>query len=230
MADLATLQELSSRLAEFGDSPAVVAFGKAGTERWSYAELSDHSGRLASGLIAAGVTPGEIIGLFARNSPQWIVACLGIAGAGAVVAPIDHLLDGDDLAAVLADAGCRRVFTTRDRAAPIQAVGLEPIVLDDEGGPAGWRDLLSGQAEVPASADSETTAALFYTSGTTGRPKGAPLAHRNLAANVNALLALDIVGTDQRVLLPLPFHHVYPFVVGLLAPLAMGATIRKSVV
>ena len=78
---------------------------------------------LAVETLPAGVTPGEIIGLFARNSPQWIVACLGIAGAGAVVAPIDHLLDGDDLAAVLADAGCRRVFTTGDRAAPCEKRG-----------------------------------------------------------------------------------------------------------
>ncbi len=228
MADLATLQELSSRLAVFGDRPAVVAFGKAGAESWSYAELSDHARRLASGLIAGGVTAGEIVGLFARNSPQWIVACLGIAGAGAVVAPIDHLLDGDDLAAVLADAGCRRVFTTGDRAAQIRAAGLEPILLDAEGAEGnatGWREILSARAEAGADADPEATAALFYTSGTTGRPKGVPLANRNLAANVNALLALDIVGTDQRVLMPLPFHHVYPFIVGLLAPLAMGATI-----
>ncbi len=65
-------------------------------------------------------------------------------------------------------------------------------------------------------------AALFYTSGTTGTPKGVPLTHRNMRFEVDVLVASGIVNPDDRVLLPLPFHHVYPFVVGMLTGLAAG--------
>jgi long-chain acyl-CoA synthetase len=66
---------------------------------------------------------------------------------------------------------------------------------------------------------------LFYTSGTTGAPKGVPLTHRNLAFQINAVAEANVVTEDDRVLLPLPLHHVYPFVVGTLTPLALGLTI-----
>ena len=65
-------------------------------------------------------------------------------------------------------------------------------------------------------------AALFYTSGTTGPPKGVPLTHGNLAFQINTLADIRLVATGDRVCLPLPLHHVYPFVVGLLTPLALG--------
>ena len=68
-------------------------------------------------------------------------------------------------------------------------------------------------------------AALFYTSGTTGPPKGVPLSHGNIAFNLDALLALNLVGPGDRVLLPLPLHHSYPFIVGTLTPLVAGAAI-----
>jgi long-chain acyl-CoA synthetase len=68
-------------------------------------------------------------------------------------------------------------------------------------------------------------ASLLFTSGTTGTPKAVPLTHANLAANTCALAAADVIGPDERVLLPLPLHHTYPFTIGLLATLAMGAAI-----
>jgi long-chain acyl-CoA synthetase len=70
--------------------------------------------------------------------------------------------------------------------------------------------------------DPEGEAVLFYTSGTSGPPKGVPLTHRNLLSNVEAILSRDIVSPEDRLLLPLPLHHVYPFAVGLLAPLSLG--------
>ncbi len=65
-------------------------------------------------------------------------------------------------------------------------------------------------------------AILFYTSGTTGPPKGVPLAHRHVAFQIDAVREADLVNADDRVLLPLPLHHVYPLVVGLLCPLSLG--------
>jgi len=226
--DPLTLRELPARLAERGGAPAVIAFADGGVTTWSFAELSESSLRLAAGLAADGLAPGETVALYAPARPEWITACLAAAACGAVVAPLDHLLAGEELAAIIADADCRRIFTTRDLLPQLRQLPLEPILLDDDGDGAkgrGWRALLADSPLAPRVADPDETAALFYTSGTTGRPKGVPLSHRNLASNVAALLALEIVSPDQRLLVPLPFHHVYPFVVGLLAPLAMGAAV-----
>src|SRR3546814_4172000 len=71
----------------------------------------------------------------------------------------------------------------------------------------------------------EDFAVLFYTSGTTGRPKGVPLTHRNLMSNLQGLLAENMAGPTDRVLVPLPLFHVYPFMVGMLTPLAAGAAV-----
>src|SRR5439155_11143759 len=71
----------------------------------------------------------------------------------------------------------------------------------------------------------EDRAVLFYTSGTTGPPKGVPLTHRNLAFQLNAISAADLVTKNDRVLLPLPLHHVYPFTIGVLTPLTLGLPI-----
>ena len=82
-------------------------------------------------------------------------------------------------------------------------------------GQAAWEDL-----PVP---DAEDAAILSWTSGTTGTPKGFLLSYRNISSNVHALCQLHIVSQDDRLLLPLPLHHAYPFVVGMLTPLAIGA-------
>src|SRR5207247_10761378 len=89
----------------------------------------------------------------------------------------------------------------------------------------GWQEFTAEPAESAATASPEDRAVLFYTSGTTGPPKGVPLTHRNLAFQLNTLLAADLVSSDDRVLLPLPLHHVYPFTIALLTPLALGLPI-----
>jgi len=73
--------------------------------------------------------------------------------------------------------------------------------------------------------EAQRPAALLYTSGTTGTPKGVPLTHANLCANVEALLDANLSGPDDRVFVPLPLHHAYPLTVGLLAPIAVGAPV-----
>ncbi|MEA3641640.1 MAG: AMP-binding protein [Lamprobacter sp.] len=76
--------------------------------------------------------------------------------------------------------------------------------------------------ELGGQPDSSAEAVLFYTSGTSGPPKGVPLTHDNLLSNLKAILSQDIVDPSDRLLLPLPLHHVYPFSLGMLAPLALG--------
>src|SRR4030095_16103547 len=68
----------------------------------------------------------------------------------------------------------------------------------------------------------DAAAVLFYTSGTTGPPKGVPLSHRNIVSQIDTVAKVQLITSDDRVLLPLPLHHVYPFVIGMLSPLALG--------
>jgi long-chain acyl-CoA synthetase len=231
MEKLRTLQSLIEDLAAHGDRPAVLALHKEGTERWSYAELADRVRRLAVGLIQeGGVGRGDPVALLAGNRPEWLAACLAVIQAGAVVVPLDVQFGDDALAHVLSDSGARLLFTTADQASRLERLdikaGLTPILLDagseDE---RSWRRLLTDRAGDLPPIEKDDPATLFYTSGTTGPPKGVPLSHGNLAFELNALLEAKLVTADDRILLPLPLHHIYPFVIGMLAPLMFGLPI-----
>ena len=210
-------------LARHGERPAILALSPEGAATWSYAELAARVDALAGGFLQAGLRRGEVVALFAPDSPPWITAALGAIGAGGVVLPVDAQLGDDVLAHVLADSGARFVFTTSEREARLARLAPETrlVLLDArEDDPRGWR-ALRATAALPQPKASDP-AALFYTSGTTGRPKGVPLTHAQLAFQLDALTATGLLTPTDRVALPLPLHHVYPFVMGLLAPLALG--------
>jgi long-chain acyl-CoA synthetase len=145
---------------------------------------------------------------------------------------VDVQLGDEALGRVLGYSGARAIVTTIDQTERLERLDIEdppkPILLDvGEEDHRSWRHLLSeegSEAELERPEPDEP-AALFYTSGTTGAPKGVPLSHANLAFQIDAILGADIVTEDDRMLVPLPLHHVYPFVMGMLAPLALGLTI-----
>ena len=214
----------------YGNLPAILAFHKHTVETWSFAELSDAAKQLASGLIRAGVRGGEPVAIYSPNRPEWIIACLALLNAGAVPVPIDSQMAGEDLVHVIEDCEARRIVTVRSLADRLTALRLDQgrsiIVLDaDETDPQSWLRLsrTSDQAGFPTGP--EDPALLFYTSGVSGRPKGVPLTHLNLLSNLRSLLNVQVYRSDERLFLPLPLHHVYPFMIGLLAPCALGLPI-----
>lgn len=226
--DFATLAELAASLGERGDSSALVAFGRDGGEALSYAELGEAVARTARGLRAAGIDRGERVALLGPNSPDWIVAYLGAVSAGAVAVPLDPQAAAETTQAALAHAEPKAVIATRALAAAVEhSLGAQVRRwLLDERGACGVRSLRAhgGAGELPP-VRGDDVASLHFTSGTTGTPKAVPLTHANLVANLRALLAARLVAERDRVLLPLPLHHTYPSTVGLLLPLASGATI-----
>ena len=229
MSELGTLQAFLEKLPERGDRPALLALRKEDIERWSYADLVDHARRLARGFAERGVGRGDHVALLAVNRPEWVVACLAVIGAGAVAVPLDAQIGDKLLRGALEDSEAKLVFTTVEGAGRIEGLEMEAapelVLLDAEDDERGWRRLLSdGGGELPR-VEPEDQAALFYTSGTTGTAKGVPLNHRNLSFQLNTLLETDLVAEDDRVMLPLPLHHVYPFVMGMLTPLAAGLPI-----
>ena len=213
-------------LTEQGEKTALLALTKKGTQRWCYRELGDRARCFATGLKNAGFKRGDSVALFAENRPEWIAAALGVIRLGAVAVPLDVQLADHDLAHVLNDSDARAIITTRQRAKRLATLSPRPnarlILLDaaseDE---RSWERLLNQDAaELPA-ASADDVAVLFYTSGTTGPPKGVPLSHGNIGSQLEMVKELQVVTEEDRVLLPLPLHHVYPFVLGMLAPLLL---------
>src|SRR5829696_6896060 len=223
--EVRTLRTVVDGLSAQDGRPALVEFGTEGTEVWSYGELAGKVRRLAGGLVGAGVERGEPVALFAANRMEWVVACLAVISAGGVVVPLDAQLGDEALSHTLADSGARCVFTTTEQVGRLENVdaGLRAILLDvgeDDG--RSWRYLLTDEDVDLPPIEAGDGVALFYTSGTTGAAKGVPLSHANLVFQIESLLGADLVSEEDRVLLPLPLHHVYPFVMGMLTPLAAG--------
>jgi long-chain acyl-CoA synthetase len=232
--EIATLHDVIATLEGRGQQLAILAMQTEGMDEWTSARLADHRRRLAAGLRQSGLEPGARAALVAPNRPEWIIACLALIEAGGVPVLIDAQTGPEALARVIDDSGASWVFSTSGIAKPDESGQTFPapfadrhLVLLDAGEdqPRSWRRLLVDEPFESEAVDPEELAVLFYTSGTSGAAKGVPLSHRNLASNVQALKSMDLVAPNDRLLLPLPLHHVYPFSVGMLLPLVTGIPI-----
>jgi amino acid adenylation domain-containing protein len=151
--------------ARAGRCPDAVAFTCA-DEHLTYAALDARAARLARRLAAAGVRPGDSVGVYLERSLALPVALLATLKAGAACLPLDPDDPPDRTAAIRADA--RPVALLTDRGRPL-ATGPAVPVLDPEG---------DGPGAIPGATDPDAPAFVFYTSGSTGRPKGVVLSHR----------------------------------------------------
>lgn len=202
---------LVEALAARGAAPAVTEMGGEATDAAGLVALSLGAARA---LAEAGVGRGDAVALHAANGAGWIAAGRGCGWLGAVLVPLD---------AALAPAEARRLAAE---------AGAKLLIADEEGG-EGPPVLRLGaiapaeRAEAPAAAelDPEAPLALFRTSGTTGAPKPFHLSLRNIAFNVEATVAAGLVGSDDRVLMPLPMHHIFPWVIGVLVGLQAGCAL-----
>ncbi|WP_454062376.1 AMP-binding protein [Candidatus Nitrospira salsa] len=225
-----TLQHVIEALPHQGHRPAVIALSKDHSQTLTFSQLHETTLRFATGLSQAGLLADSPVVLLAPNQPEWIVACCALLVAGAIPVPIDYQMQEEDLQHVLSDSQAQWVFTTTNLAQSSNFLNPNPILhvilLDaDSHHPQSWKHYLVEKETAFSGVSPESQAVLFYTSGTSGRPKGVPLTHRNLLSNLQALLTLNLITEDDRLMVPLPFHHVYPFMIGMLAPLAVGIPI-----
>lgn len=230
MSRLQTLQDIVALVAERGDRPAIVAMRKDHVETWSCRGLSERARQLASGFLQGGLAPKDQAVLFSPSRPELIGVCLGLIMAGAVPVPLDTQMTDDDLHAVLQDCEAKWIFTTTGLVRRLEELGvadkLKIVLLDaDSHDPASWRHYLVASESPLPKAEPDDRAVIFYTSGTSGPPKGVPLTHRNVVSNVQSVLDMKLLTADDRVLLPLPLHHVYPFNLALFVPLSTGSAI-----
>ena len=215
MAD-STLQELVRRLAGYDTHPALVSVDETvGTV--SFAQLAVGARRVADELRAHGIGQGEPVGLVAPNSVAWVVTALGILASGAAAMPLDAKLAELDRNTLLAGSRCRLLYESETAG---QNLSLRVLRERTSG-----RSLAVATDEMLLSAAPNDVAFLLHTSGTTGTPKAVPLTHTNVLSSICALGDILRIGPDDRALLPLPLHHAYPLVVGLLTPLSCGASV-----
>lgn len=203
-------------------------------EMTTYSWLAERAARIAAGLHDAGVGAEDLVAILAPNSPEWIAAYFGIVATGATAVPLDYHSAASDLKGMLTRSKCRRLFTSKaalERLPQSWCDGADAIyVLDDldrtPRNVKSWTAVMaeSREARLPAIRP-DARASLLFTSGTTGTPKAVPLTHSQFLSNVNALFQAKVVRAGDRVLLPLPLHHTYPFTVGMLTSLAIGATL-----
>jgi long-chain acyl-CoA synthetase len=197
-----------------------------GDERRTYVHLHRRVDGVTAALQALDVAPGDRVAVLLPTSIAFVEVALGVLRAGAVVVPLLPALADDEVRHVLVDSGAVVAVVDDDRHGSVEALTDELPDLDHL---LRVDDLV---AELDEDADPtlpprapEDLAALVYTSGTTGRPRGAMLTRGNLAANQDQSLAGRFeVGAQDVVLLVLPLAHIYAFNVGLGASLTAGAT------
>jgi len=202
----------------FGDRGGATAFvdGVSGASI-TFDQLEGMVNKIAAALAERGIAAGDVVGLFAPNTPYYAAVFHGVLRANAIVTSANSLYTPGELAHQLTDSGAKLLVTVSpflDRAtAAAAAAGLPPeavITLDEAEGHTSLIDLLSTTAEPPAQTVGATdTAVLPYSSGTTGRAKGVILTHRNLVANLVQFGALTGVSTESKILAVLPFFHIY---------------------
>jgi long-chain acyl-CoA synthetase len=189
-----------------------------GDRAFSFDDLNTLSNRAANGLAAAGVQPGDGVALYGPNCWEWLVAYYGIAKTGAVVIPINVMLTPEEVRYVVEDSGARAVVASSDKGEPLLdlrgAGGLEAVALWGDETPAGataFSDWLSQGAPQfsPVSRGGGDLAAICYTSGTTGHPKGAMQAHRSVIGAAVGTAVMAARGPHDRVVSALPLPHVY---------------------
>ncbi len=201
------------------DSPAI----RLDDAVLSYGELLDSARRMATLLQAQGVEPGDRVGLQMANVPAYPIAFYGALIAGATVVPMNPLLKGREVEFYVSDSGAKVIVAGEQMAdaanEAAKSAGITAIVA----GAMGPADLPDEPAEL-VERDDEDTAVVLYTSGTTGKPKGAELTHRNMDSNAHTTTETLIeAGPDDVIMGCLPLFHVFGLTCGLNASVLAGS-------
>jgi len=229
MAKLLTLpQKFRDTVSKYGDSTAIIQ----GEQQYTFVDIDKMSNQIAAGLQNRGIMAGERIGLYCVNCVEFAATYLGIVKAGATVVALNLLLNPKEVAWILNNAQARALIYHPAMQASVDLFVPEVATLECvvSTGPAtdtaiGWADFLIDGPLQDAEAVQDDLVAILYTSGTTGKPKGAMLTHQNLVSNTSsAMQAFQLHPGEDCLLTVLPMFHAFAATVGMLMPLLNGCT------
>jgi len=199
-------------------------FVKFEGKKFTYREMDRLATVFASELIKRGMKPGDRVALLCANCPHYIAAYFGIIRGGGIVLPLNTLLTAEEIDFILHDAGVRICLYDADCAGTAhKLIRSETRSLHTLSEIAHTNADTSSFVSPPHSADDIST--ILYTSGTTGRPKGALLTHKNFLANAAAATEVIHVTHKDRLIVFLPLFHSFTFTVCVILPLIVGARI-----
>ncbi|HWI42844.1 MAG TPA: FadD3 family acyl-CoA ligase [Nocardioides sp.] len=228
---------------KYGDRPAYVEDAPGGQTRTvSFAGLLDAVRRTAAGYRARGLAPGDRAAVWAPNSIDWVVAGLAVSYAGGTLVPLNSRYTGHEAADIVDRSGARLVvvadgFLGRSQVSELREASELPSVrevidisdlpaLASEPDGIEPGDIDPGDIDTVAAAVApDDVADVLFTSGTTGRPKGAMSAHRQSIGVARVWAELGGVSAEDRYLVVNPFFHSFGYKVGILVGLLTGATL-----
>jgi long-chain acyl-CoA synthetase len=219
-------QHLERAARHFPTRAGIVFEGRAIT----YATLQERVDRTAYALLQLRIKPGDRVGLFLPNIPEFAIAYLAIQKVGGIAVSANVMLTTAELEYLLEDSGARVLFTAAALAGAWQPLASDLTVVVCEGEVPGY-PTLQGLTATPAAPfraremERDDPAAILYTSGTTGKQKGATLSHGNLVSNAFAGAHVQGIMPDDRLLLFLPLFHVFGQNAILNTSLAAAATV-----
>ncbi|MDQ1381997.1 MAG: HIP---CoA ligase [Actinomycetota bacterium] len=202
--------------------------------RLTFPQLADEVDRAGRALVASGIEPGDRVAIWAPNCSEWVIAALGTLAAGAVVVPPNTRFKGAEARYVLERADVKLLFTVTDfldtnYEALLRAEPELPLLREiiDLRGPS-WSEFLArdtGSESLPDALTGDDLCAILFTSGTTGRPKGAMLTHGATVRAYDAWSTEVGLRAGDRYLVVNPFFHSFGLNAGIVASLVKGATI-----
>ena len=178
-----------------------------------YAQFNQKANRVATALITMGIQPGEKVGLCAPNSSEWLISYFGILKAGAVAVTYSSLLKKKELDLLVKHAKPKFIFTHDEKLDDLEKLrteaNLEKIISPN--GDISFQALQDSGSDGFKAIDRDRTdtAAILYTGGTTGIPKGVMLSHENINAAIHTVILQERSSENDRALCFLPFNHVF---------------------
>jgi malonyl-CoA/methylmalonyl-CoA synthetase len=210
------------------ETPALTTRGETGERTLSYRDLDRMSARMARALHRLGARPGDRICVQVEKSPEALALYLACLRGGFVLQPLNPAYTDEEVAFFVHDARPRVIICD-----PARKEGLSPLAAEAQARlvtlRGDWRgtffmlQMVQPENFPPHACGPETPAALLYTSGTTGRPKGAVLSHGNLRANAESLLRAWAFSPSDVLIHALPIYHAHGLFVALNVPLMAGA-------